>query len=247
MALQDYSFRPTLGGTLATVVATALFLGLTLWQLDRADQKREREARLHERMEQAPLVYRGQPVDLDEQRFRRIEMIGRFLPEHQILLDNVVHKGRAGYEVVTPFRLAEGGATVLVNRGWVPAGPTRQDLPAVSTPEERLEIAGRIDKPRSRPVVGGDTAAGADRRWIWLDLGLFEARTGLEVPDFLVLLSPEAPGGFVRDWPEYSAKIGMHIGYAIHWAAFALMALGTYVWVSLKRRRADGSVTGMEP
>ena len=44
----------------------------------------------------------------------------------QILIDNKVHDGRAGYHVVTPLVLADG-RVVLVDRGWIAAGRVARD------------------------------------------------------------------------------------------------------------------------
>jgi len=241
MELQSYRFRPGLGATLATLAATALFVGLSLWQLDRADQKRSLQAQVEARMAQPALAYHGQPLNLDAERFRRVTLSGRFLPAHQLLLDNVIHEGRPGYEVITPLEVAGSEQVVLIDRGWIPAAATRQEIPDVDAPQGELRIEGRIDRPHSRPVVGGNIPVVDRTRWSWLDLGQFEQRSGLKTEPFLVLMSPESPGGFVRQWPAFNAKVGMHIGYAIQWAAFALMALGTYVWAGLKRRDEDPS------
>ena len=45
--------------------------------------------------------------------------------------------------------------------------------------------------------------------------------------------------GFVRKWPKYDAKVGMHIGYSIQWFAFALIVLVTYLGVNIKKRKPD--------
>jgi surfeit locus 1 family protein len=50
-----------------------------------------------------------------------------------------------------------------------------------------------------------------------------------------MLLSPGSPSGYDSQWPEVADKSGMHIGYAIQWAAFALIALGTFIGLNLKR------------
>jgi len=51
----------------------------------------------------------------------------------------------------------------------------------------------------------------------------------------LMLLGPESTYGYKRQWPQPEDKSGMHIGYAIQWSAFALIALGTFLGLSFKR------------
>ncbi|MBM3367342.1 MAG: SURF1 family protein, partial [Betaproteobacteria bacterium] len=72
---------------------------------------------------------------------KRITLRGTLLARHTVYLDNKIHRGRAGYHVVQPLRLA-GGGHVLVNRGWVAAGPRRDRLPEVSTPAGEVAVEG---------------------------------------------------------------------------------------------------------
>ena len=58
-----------------------------------------------------------------------------------------MHAGRAGYHVVTPLVLGDG-RVVLVNRGFVPAGPTRDVLPSASPQSGDVRIRGRINSLR---------------------------------------------------------------------------------------------------
>ena len=51
-------------------------------------------------------------------RFQRAVAIGRYQPSGQLLLDNRVHRRRAGYHVVTPLTLADGHA-IMVKRGFL--------------------------------------------------------------------------------------------------------------------------------
>ena len=49
-------------------------------------------------------------------------------------------------------------------------------------------------------------------------------------------LDPRSEFGFAREWPRIDTKVGMHIGYALQWLAFALIAFATYLYVSTRRR-----------
>src|ERR1700740_2427469 len=97
-----YSFRPRLWALALGIALCAAGIALGRWQSGRADAKR---AAAHSA--------------------QRIVVHGEFLPERSVLLDNKLRHGRAGYEVVTPLRLAEG-IHVLVNRGWIEASPRRE-------------------------------------------------------------------------------------------------------------------------
>ena len=123
-----YSFRPRLWAVALAAAACAAGIALGSWQAGRADEKRALAANV-----------------------QRIMVMGEFLPERTVFLDNKVHAHRPGYEVVTPLRLAEG-IHVLVNRGWVAAPATRDRLPEVQTPRGRVRIEGVVH-PHLRRVA----------------------------------------------------------------------------------------------
>ncbi len=75
---------------------------------------------------------------------------GQFEAQYQILLDNRVHEGRVGYDVLTPFRIQNGHMRILVNRGWVPMGPSRSQLPVLETPGQVQIISGHLYRPPER-------------------------------------------------------------------------------------------------
>src|SRR4249919_3883422 len=98
-----YSFRPRAWALALAVAACAAFVALGNWQARRAEEKRALAAQLEK---------------------QRISLTGVFRPEYTVFLDNRIRNHRAGYEVVTPLRL--DGEHVLVNRGWIEAGRTRE-------------------------------------------------------------------------------------------------------------------------
>ena len=235
------NFRPSVAGVVVTCIGVGVFSSLGVWQLNRADEKRQIHAAIEERVQQPPLLYSGQDLDLDDVRYRRVTLRGRYLGDAQLLMDNRTHNGKVGYEVITPLAIADHeNWVVLVNRGWVPAGRDRRVLPEVAVPEGLVSIEGRADKPRSRPVIAAEKPetelAG---RWTWLDLDYFGEVSGLSPAPFVVLLAPDTQGGLVRDWPDYEAKVGMHIGYAIQWFAFAVIALGTFIGIAIRRGKPE--------
>ena len=150
-------FTPRPFPTLATVAAVPAFALLGRWQLDRADEKRALAA---------AFASAGPAVELPDDsgslpRYQRVIARGRYDSRHQFLLDNRVHEGRAGVQVLTPLVL-DGGGMVLVNRGWQPFGRTRQDLPEVAVPEGPRRIAGKIDE---LPRAGIKLAAAPSGGW----------------------------------------------------------------------------------
>ena len=235
MRLGEYQFRFRAVPTLLLALPVPLFVALGLWQLDRAEQKREWSATLAERVQQPPVRLSGPVADPGALRWRPVQARGWFEPEQQIFLENRTQGGRPGVQVVTPLRLEGSDYRVLVNRGWL-ALDQQGELPAVATPEGLVEVSGAVDSP-SPPALALDqgSAAGWGRRWPYLTLELFRGTVAYPLVPLLSLQSPADPHGFGRAWPRDVPKEGMHLGYALQWFAFALIALVIYGRLSLER------------
>src|SRR2546423_8496444 len=130
--LSGYSFRPRAWAFAAAAAACAAGIALGHWQAGRADAKRALGAQLDQALRSPPIEIGSQIVSPERVVLRYVAARGRFVDEHTIYLDNKLRRGQPGYEVVTPLRL--DGMHVLVNRGWVPAGKSREVLAAVPVP-----------------------------------------------------------------------------------------------------------------
>jgi len=234
MQLLNFEFKPGWLGIVATVIAVSVFTYLMLWQIGRAEERKQLRHEVMQRSE-VPItaLTDTEAVNLSDDRYKRFRIDGSFINQHQLLLDNVVHEGRPGYEIITPFRTVRG-ESLLINRGWIDAGRDRTVLPDITVTEEQLSLIVMLDKPRSAPVVGVDVVE-SNNRWNYLDLPFYKAQSGIKIPDYLLLLAADSPSGYTSRWPEIEDKSGMHIGYAIQWGVFALIALATFLGVNIKR------------
>src|SRR5918999_4210002 len=138
--LAGYSFRPRAWACLAAAAACAAGIVLGNWQAGRAAEKQALRDALERSLRAPPLELPATPVAADAYVLKRVAARGRFVDQHTVYLDNKLRRGRAGYEVVTPLRL--DGMHVLVNRGWVPAGATRDALPEIRALGGEVRIEG---------------------------------------------------------------------------------------------------------
>lgn len=234
-ARRSGGFAPGLVPTLLAAVAVAGFGILGGWQLSRAEEKR---------VMARSFTAGGPAIDWprlppDAPRFQRVQLRGRYDGARQFLLDNMSHESVAGVQVLTPLVLDNGDA-VLVNRGWLPYGPTRQDLPAVDVGGEKRTVVGRIDElPRPGIWLKGPAAAGWPRLVQYPSMPQLSAALGRELAPRQVLLDPGVPDGYVRDWHVPGTTPDRHLGYAVQWFAFA--ALAVVIWAVLGFRRSGAA------
>src|ERR1700740_2190349 len=139
--LRGYSFRPRGWAIAVAAAACAAFVLLGNWETRRAEQTRALGAELERSLKSLPIEL-GPSVDARSLAQKRVAASGRFVDERTVLLDNKLRQGRPGYEVVTPLALAGSDTHVLVNRGWVAAAPSRQQLPALRTPTGEVRLDG---------------------------------------------------------------------------------------------------------
>lgn len=231
---------------LAALAGMAATASLGRWQLSRAAEKEALQARIDERMRQPALDGRTllAPASTDAQQqqalvHRAVQLQGQWLPEHTVYLDNRQMQGRPGFFVLTPFRLADSNAVVLVQRGWAPRNfQDRMQLPPVQTPAGPVQVTGRVAAPPSRlyEFEGGDSAKGSSRIRQNLDLAAFGAETGLALAPLTVLQTGAAGEGLLRDWPVIGAGVDKHYGYAFQWFGLCGLIALLYVWFQIVRR-----------
>jgi surfeit locus 1 family protein len=192
------------------VGACAAFIALGNWQARRGDEKRAAAAELET---------------------KRMSLRGVFRPELTVLLDNKVRNHRAGYEVVTPLRV--DGEHVLVLRGWIEAGRTRDAVPEVRTPSGPVSVEGvALERlPRVMPLKEDPKS----RVRQGLDLEQFAAQTGLRLRPFFLEQHSPADDGLLRDWPRPDAKVATHESYSLQWYSFAALTLVLLIALSFRR------------
>lgn len=233
-----WQFAPTLWPTLAAVLFFGLTLSLGNWQSGRADAKRELQAR-YDAAAREPAIHVGNTLlARDRLLYRRVEVDGVFDDAHTILIDNRVSNGVAGYHVLTPLRIRDGSLTILVNRGWVAGGPTREQVPQPPTPAGAVRLEGMAVDPNTRYFELSDTPP-QGRVWQNLDFARYATTTGLQLQPVLLLQTSSAPDGLRRDWPRPDSGVDTHVSYALQWYSLAATLTALWLIMNVRRWRAD--------
>lgn len=223
----------------------ALLLRLGFWQLGRAEEKREFLSIQQENMQREVLPINKLLADNKVLRYGRAMLEGHYDTKHQFLLDNQFHGGKVGYFVLTPFVLAQGGQTVLVNRGWVLMNKDRTQLPNISfiPPEEPLSITGIINHfPQVGLVLAGADEPGQGWPSVVQLINTKKIFNKLKQPilDFQVQLSAEQPYGYIREW-QVQTRIPpeKHVAYAFQWFSLAVTLTLLTLWGSCRTHKND--------
>ena len=142
---------------------------------------------------------------------------------HTVLLDNKLRRGRAGYEVVQPFRIA-GDGIVLVNRGWIAAGPTRAELPSVRTPTGEIALEG-VRRERFAHAYEPAGAKTEGRVWQNATPERFARWSGLKLEPWVFEQHNNLDDGLVREWPAAEPGAEKNEAYAFQWYSLAVLSI----------------------
>lgn len=240
----SWKFVPGLWPTLATMILLPVFVSLGFWQLDRAQQKDRKHAEFVLRQAQPALDLNDHPGLLRQPRQeeligRHARAAGQFDADTQVLLDNQVLRGEAGYFVFTPLRLATGGPWLLVNRGWIPLGQDRNQVPPLTTPGGEIKIEGIMHNPPAAGLALGATVTEKLTDTVYrvqrIDLEQIAGFAGHELSPLVLQLAPGSAHGFIRAWRMPGSGSETNLGYAAQWFLFATLLCVIYLVVNLKK------------
>lgn len=217
------------------------FSGLTLlcalgcWQLSRAHQKEQLMGQAQQATHLMPFNRSQLPQmpDRNSLRFHPVQLQGSFLNEYPILLDNVINKGKTGYLVLVPLAL-NADSLILINRGWIPMGASRKNIPLIPAVKGEVAIEGYLDFAYRNSLISSaleTTTIQWPLRMQQLDLGLLEKLLGKKIYPMLVTLNPESLLAFEIPAPHLGLMSAQrHYGYALQWFSLAAVLVGFYIF-----------------
>jgi cytochrome oxidase assembly protein ShyY1 len=233
---------------LFVLLLVVAMIGAGIWQLDRLQQKKDRNALITERQEQ-PVEEIDQIVTADQStdvggdvRFRRATATGTYDESEQVLVRNRSFEQAPGSWVLTPLVL-EDGTALVVNRGWV---PVTGDIPLsadAAPPTGEVTVEGLLEESQTRGSFGPTDPSGVELDTLSrVDIDRYQEQVDADLfPVWLQLQEQDPAQGdrpTVLDPPELTE--GPHLGYAVQWFTFTTIALIGYPMILRRRaRRAD--------
>ncbi len=240
MRIGRLDFSPSRWPTLVTLVLFGFLLSLGFWQLDRAQQKREIIKKYQSDKDDTVIELNADLSSAAGLEYQRATSVGWYDSAHQLLLDNRTHEGRAGYQILTPFILRNSEVAVLVNRGWLPLGASRDRLPDVAVEEGQRTVTGRLKLPPEEVFMLGDEEprAGWPYRIQRIHIPALSEELQRTLLPVVLLLDAEEPDGYLRDWrPLVGFGPERNLGYAVQW--FGLAAALLVIYFAVNTRRVD--------
>lgn len=237
----SYHFNPGVFSTVITIVLLYTMMSLAFWQLDRAEFKDTLQQKITERKKLSAVAISELPASSEDRRYLPVRFTGEYDTQHSFLLDNITLHGHVGYHVLTPVKV-DGSKAILVNRGFVSQGRTRDQLPEVDPPGGKMEISGLLDFSPSRTLLLAENVQETSRWPVvlqYVDLTEIGQISGYELYDMVLWLNPDEAGSFEYDLPVLNLNAAKNSGYAFQWFAMSLALSIIYIVVNTKRKTRE--------
>lgn len=216
---------------------------LGFWQLSRADQKQQRLAQIEHR-EQFQSYSLGELLfkyeNGEDIRDYPLTISGSFDNSKYYLLDNKIHLGSVGYQILKLFE-TDYGRFVLVNLGWVGIDESREKLPMPNPQVGHFEIKGKTYIPSDKQFQLADNVYTNDWPQLIQTIRLEELakHLNLKLAPFILLLDENAEIDYPRDWQPVVMPPEKHYGYAIQWFGLAIACLIIFIFANKETNDAE--------
>jgi cytochrome oxidase assembly protein ShyY1 len=249
---------------LFTLLVFVVLVKLGFWQLDRAQQKIQRLARIETLKNQQALSI-TQVINLARDTQTKnttkekksfitqeltktqaevindlpVKITAEFDNKHIFLLDNQFENNALGYRV---FQVAHTkNHYFLVNLGWVLGSINRQQLPRFTPVSGQQSFKGHIRKMEPGVVLQEQTFNHINwpLRLQQIEPNKLSPLIGEKLLPFVVYLDKNEPMGFTKNWHPVVMPAAKHQAYAFQWFSLAIAWLILMIWISTKNKETN--------
>ena len=225
-------FNPGIRITIFFVFFGILFFSLGLWQIERGQAKTTILAEFEDNLSKTP-VYLNQ----ESKKWDRVYVKGKWDNSKQILVDNVINRGIAGYKVLTPLRIIETNQLILVDRGWVKQNKYREILPNIELIEADEVVSGILEYPELGLVLSEDLVS---KGWPKIsqtkNLEVISKEYDEFIYPMILLADPILKNSleYIKITPTNMTPT-KHYGYSAQWFLMFLVLCLMYLWYGFKK------------
>jgi surfeit locus 1 family protein len=155
-----------------------------------------------------------------------------------------------GAHLVVPLVLTGTDQAVLVDRGWVPFDDVQSDRwQQYDDPRGPVTITGRVQPSQILPGRAAEQAGSnptspqqPEAEWYRIDIDAIQGQLPYRLLPVYLLEAPGPEGNIALPYriePEVDLSEGPHLGYALQWFAFAIVAGVVYIGALRSRLRKE--------
>jgi surfeit locus 1 family protein len=230
--MKKNKFNPGKRITIFFVFFAFLFFSLGLWQIERGQSKTNLLDDFEKKILEKPSY-----INQKSQKWDRVYVEGKWDGSKQILIDNVISRGIAGYKVLTPLRMKETDQLILVDRGWIKQNTYRDQLPDIKLIQIDEVVSGILEIPELGLVLSDDLVS---KEWPKIsqtkNLGVIKNEYDENIFPMILLADPTLKNSleYIKITPTNMTPI-KHYGYSAQWFLMFLVLCLMYVWYGYKR------------
>ena len=211
--------------SLFSIFFTLLFISLGFWQIERAESKALKMKAFNEMQKSPPIVLKNLSA-----AWSRVFVEGFYDSSRQVLIDNQINDGQIGYKIYTPFYFDD--KAIFVDRGWIPRGKTRSELPDIGFQSDRLRIVGSLLKPEKEVLAGDDIFT---KNWPIVSQtklpNIIGTKFNKDFSDSVIVLEPGS--NFLKEsipLQPFVISPTKHYGYALQWFTMSMVLFSMFIY-----------------
>ena len=230
--MKSEKFKPGKSITIFFIFFASVFFALGLWQIERGQAKANIILEFENNLKKDASVFSE-----DSKKWDKVFINGTWDNSRQMLVDNVINRGVAGYKVLTPFKISNSDTLILVDRGWIPREASRQTLPNININNIKEKVFGTLENPElgfvlSDILVSGDWPKVSQTK----NLNVISKEYNDPLAQFILVADP-----ILKNSLEYLKIIptnmmpSKHYGYSAQWFTMFLVLCFMYIWLGYKK------------
>ena len=211
--------------SLFSIFFTLLFISLGFWQIERAESKALKMKAFNEMQKSPPIALKNLSA-----AWSRVFVEGFYDSSRQVLIDNQINDGQVGYKIYTPFYFDD--KAIFVDRGWIPRGKTRSELPDIGFQSDRLRIVGSLLKPEKEVLAGDDIFT---KNWPIVSQtklpNILGTKFNKDFSDSVIVLEPGS--NFLKEYiplQPFVISPTKHYGYALQWFTMSIVLFSMFIY-----------------
>ena len=225
-------FKPGVRITIFFIIFAVLFFSLGIWQIERGQTKTQIMSEFENKLTKEPIY-----LNAESKKWDRVLVNGKWENKKQLLIDNVIHQGIAGYKVLTPLRIDETNKLILVDRGWIKQNKFRDQLPDIQIPDDFESVSGTLEQPELGLVLSDELIS---NNWPKIsqtkNVEVISKAYTEEIFPMILLADPLLKNSleYIKITPTNMTPI-KHYGYSSQWFLMFIVLCFMYIWYGLSR------------